>query len=70
VGLEPLADRRKVTGALFVRDVLCDRIDSVVLASLLRFKGNSYSRRRNARLITFFHRTNYGKFEPFTEKKV
>jgi hypothetical protein len=30
---------------------------------LLRFDGNSYSRRRIARFITFFHRTNYGKFE-------
>jgi hypothetical protein len=49
-----------MTSAVFVRDVLCDRIDSV---ALLRFDGNSYSRRRNTGLITFFHRTNYGKFE-------
>jgi hypothetical protein len=37
-----LADRRKVTSALFVRDVLCDRIVTVALASLLRFDGSSY----------------------------
>jgi hypothetical protein len=34
------------------------------MMSCLRFNGNSYLRRRNARLIKFFHRTNYDKFEP------
>jgi hypothetical protein len=31
---------------------------------MLRFEEIPYSRRRNAGLLTFFHRTNYGRFEP------
>jgi hypothetical protein len=53
----------KVTSPFFVSDVLCNQIDSVALASPFQFDGNSYFRRRNAKLITFFHRTNYDKFE-------
>jgi hypothetical protein len=43
---------------------LCNRIGSTHLSGLLRFADNPYARKRNARLMPFFHRTNYGKFEP------
>jgi hypothetical protein len=59
LGLEVLSDRRKITAALFVRDILCRRIESAYLADLLRFESNPYPRRRNARLMDFYHRTNY-----------
>jgi hypothetical protein len=64
VGLESLADRRTVASALFARDILCGRTDSVRLAALLRFENNPYARRRNIKLQPFFHRRNYGMFEP------
>jgi hypothetical protein len=59
LGLEVLNDRRKIAAALFVRDILCRRIESAYLADLLRFKSNPYARKRNASLINFYHRTNY-----------
>jgi hypothetical protein len=31
---------------------------------MLRYEGFPYSKRRNAGLLTFFHRTNYGRFQP------
>jgi hypothetical protein len=34
------------------------------LALMLQFEEVPYSRRRNAGLMTFFHRTNCGRFEP------
>jgi hypothetical protein len=61
---------KKVKSVLFVRYVLCDRIESLALASLFRYDGNTYSRRRNVRLITFFHRTDYGKFKPLNNVKL
>jgi Reverse transcriptase (RNA-dependent DNA polymerase) len=64
LGLDSLEDRRTVSSALLIRDLLCGRIDSPSLTGLLRFEDNPYARRRNARLVQFFHRTNYGKFEP------
>jgi hypothetical protein len=62
LGLEVLSDRRKITAALFVRDILCWWIESAYLADLLRFESNP--RRRNARLMNFYHRKNYGQNEP------
>jgi hypothetical protein len=59
-----LSDRRKIAAALFVRDIICRRIESGYLADLLRFQSNPYPRRRNARLMDFYHRTNYGQNEP------
>jgi hypothetical protein len=53
-----------VTSALFVRDILVGRVDCADLALMLRFEEVPYSRRRNAGLLTFFHRTNYDRFEP------
>jgi hypothetical protein len=64
LGLEVLRDRRKIATALFVRDILCRRIESAYLAGLLRFESNPYPRRRNARLIDFYHRTNYVQNKP------
>ena len=64
LGLESLEDRRTVPGALLIRDLLCDKTDSQHLSSKLRFENNPYARRRNAKIVPFFHRTNYGKFEP------
>jgi hypothetical protein len=58
----------KIAAALFVRDILCGRIESVYLADLLRFESNPYPRRRNARLIDFYHRTNYGQNEPVNKE--
>jgi hypothetical protein len=51
------SDRRIVASALFARELLVGRVDSVDLALLLRFECN-------AGLLTFFHRTNYDRFEP------
>jgi hypothetical protein len=54
----------KIAAALFVRDILCRRIESSYLSDLLRFESNLYPRRRNARLMDFYHRTNYDYNEP------
>jgi hypothetical protein len=59
--LEVLSDRRIVASAIFGRDILVDFPD---VALMLRFEEVPYSRRRNAGLMTFFHSTNYGRFEP------
>jgi hypothetical protein len=64
LGLESLEDRRTVASALLIRDLLCDKTDSLHLRSKLRFESNPYARRRNAKLLPYFHRTNYGRFEP------
>jgi hypothetical protein len=63
LGLEVLSDRRKIAAALFVRDILCGRIELVYLADFMRFESIPYPRRRNARLMDFYHRTNYGQNE-------
>jgi hypothetical protein len=63
-GLEVLSDRRTVASALFARDTLVGRVDCPDLALMPRFEEVPHSRRRNAGLMTFFHRTNYGRFEP------
>jgi hypothetical protein len=64
IGLEVLSGRRIVASALFARDILVGRVDCLDLALMLRFEEVPYSRRRNAGLMTFYHRTNYGRFEP------
>jgi hypothetical protein len=64
IGLEVLSDRKNVTSALFAWDILVGRVDCVDLAFMLRFDEVPYSRRRNVGLLTFFHRTNYGRFKP------
>jgi hypothetical protein len=64
LGLEVLSYRRKIAAALFVRDILCRRIEFAYLPDLLRFESNLYPSRRNARLMDFYHRTNYGQNEP------
>jgi hypothetical protein len=64
VGLKVLSDRRKIAAALFVRVILCRRIEYAYLTDLLRFDSNPYPRRRNARLMDFYHRTNYGQNQP------
>jgi hypothetical protein len=61
--LEVLSNKRKIAATLFVRDILCRRIESTYLADLLRFESNPYPRRRNARLMGFYHRTKYGQNE-------
>jgi hypothetical protein len=43
----PLA-RAGVAAALFVRDILCGRLESAYIADLMR-------RKRNARLMDFYH---------------
>jgi hypothetical protein len=55
------ADQRKVASALLIRSLLCDNKH---LRSKLRFESNPYARRRNVKLLPYFHRTNYGRFEP------
>jgi hypothetical protein len=40
---------RKIAAALFVRDILCRRIESTYLADILHFESNPFPRRRNAR---------------------
>jgi hypothetical protein len=64
IGLEVLSDRRIVASALFARNILVGRVNCADLALMLRFEEVPYSRRCNAGLLTFFHRTNYGRFEP------
>jgi hypothetical protein len=54
VRLEVLSDRRKVAAALFIHDILYDRIKSVYLAGLLRFENTAQPARRNVRLIDFY----------------
>jgi hypothetical protein len=49
LGFESLGDRRTITRELFICDLLCNRIGSAHLISLLRFESN------------FFLRTNYGR---------
>jgi hypothetical protein len=44
-----------------VIDILCNRIE---ISDLLLFESNSYPRRRNARLMDFYNRTNYCQNEP------
>jgi hypothetical protein len=51
-GLEVLSD----TNALFAREILVGKVDCADLALVLRFEEVPYSRRRNAGLLTFFHR--------------
>jgi hypothetical protein len=65
LGLESLKDRRTVTSARLISDLLCDKTDSLQLRSKLRLESNLYARRRNAKLLPYFHRTNnnYGRFE-------
>jgi hypothetical protein len=63
IGLAVLSNRRIVASALFARDIVVGRVDCEGLAIMLRFQEVSYSRRRNAELLTFFHRTNYVRFE-------
>jgi hypothetical protein len=60
IGLEVLSDRRIVASAIFSRDILA----GAGFALMLRFEKVSYSRWRNVELLTFFHRTNHGRFEP------
>jgi hypothetical protein len=57
LGLEVLSNRRKIAAALFVRAIICRRIESAYLTDLLSFESNPYPRRRNARLIDFNHHT-------------
>jgi hypothetical protein len=66
IGLEVLSDRRIVTiSAVFARDILAGRVGYAGLALMLQFVEVPYSRQwRNAALVTFFHRTNYGRFKP------
>jgi hypothetical protein len=65
IGLEVLSDKRIVASALFARDIMDGRVDCADLALMLRFEEVPYSRRRNAGILTFFHRTNnYGRFKP------
>jgi hypothetical protein len=64
IGLEVLSHRRIVDSALFARDILVGRVDCPDLALMLRFEKVPYSRWRNVGLMPFFHRTNYGRFEP------
>jgi hypothetical protein len=67
--LDVLSYRRKIAAALFVRNILCRRIESAYLADLLHFERYLYprrrntGRRRNARLMDFYHRPNYGQNE-------
>jgi hypothetical protein len=64
IGLEVLSDRRIVASALFAGDILVGRVDSVDLALMLQFEEVPYLKQHNAGLLKFFHRTNYGRFEP------
>jgi hypothetical protein len=64
LGLEVLVIEEKQLLRCFVRDVLCRRIEFAYLVDLLRFESNPYTRRRNARLMDLYHRTNYGQNDP------
>jgi hypothetical protein len=63
LGLESIADRRTVASALLIRDLLCGRIDYPHLTSKLRCEQPPHSRRRHAKLVSFFDHTNFGRFE-------
>jgi hypothetical protein len=64
IGRDVLSGRIIVASALFALDILAGRVNCVDLAHMLRFDEVPYSRRRNAGLVTFVHRTNYGRFKP------
>jgi hypothetical protein len=48
LGLESVADRRRVSSALLIRDLLCGRVDSPLLTSKLHFEQRPYASRRHA----------------------
>jgi hypothetical protein len=62
--LEVLSNKRIVASALFTREILASRVDCADLALMLRFEEVLHCRRRNAGLLTFFHRNNCGRFKP------
>jgi hypothetical protein len=65
MGLEVLSDKRIIVAStLFARDILVGRVIFADLALMLRFEEVPYSRRCNVELLTFFQRTNYGRFKP------
>jgi hypothetical protein len=68
IGFQVLSNKKIFASALFARDILVGGVDCADLGLMIRFEEVPYSRRRNARLLTFFHRTNYGRFEPVNNR--
>jgi hypothetical protein len=56
--------RRDISSVMFVRYVLCARIDSSSLLAMLALTANPHRTRSRALLLERFHRTAYGLNEP------
>jgi hypothetical protein len=64
LNLDTLCRRREISSVMFVRDVLCARIDSSGLLAMLALTANPHCTRSRALLLERFHRTAYGLNEP------
>ena len=64
MGLESLKLRRANACHYFIFDLLSGRIDSSHILSLIKISVSPISFRHYKFLISRFHRTNYGVFEP------
>jgi hypothetical protein len=65
-GLQPLYHRRTVAGALFIRDLICNRVDCQFLLALCNMCVPSRQLRpRSQFLMTPLRRRNYSMNEPF-----
>jgi hypothetical protein len=66
LNLDTLCRRREISSVMFVRDVLCARIDSSGLLTMLALTANPHRTRSRALLLERFHRTSYGLNEPLS----
>jgi hypothetical protein len=64
LNLDTLCRRREIASVMFVRDVLCARIDSSSLLGMLALTANPHRTRSRALFLERFHRTAYGLNEP------
>jgi hypothetical protein len=64
LNLDTLCRRRVISSVIFVRDVLCARIDSSGLLAMLTLTANPHRTRSRALLLERFHRTSYRLNEP------
>jgi hypothetical protein len=60
LNLDTLCRRREISSIMFVRDVLCARIDSSNLLGMLALTADPHRTRSHALLLEGFHRTAYG----------
>lgn len=66
IGLDTLQRRRKIQQASFVAKTLSGEIDASELLSRIEFRATGRLLRGSSMLMTRFHRTAYGFYEPLT----